>query len=324
MSFKDLPTPYQSVEREMRRAMERGEAWYELVRRFDAAFDAAQDHDEQMTVQEASEAATGLSPLMWRRQRAALTKTEEIAHHAGLPLESLLSATFAHQELAVRAFDRSPDEGLKILMSSANGGVRLAEIRQLLTRLPPKDPTGSKAARAAVGDAKRDGTALIDRALKDSSAKLFGKGCAIVRRPRLRLFTTGYGYEVIAKNGTVAAGVDVADVGIRTNQDRLAQTLPSSLLLSSFYPQFFIACRSADGGGTAKRSADTLNWLGASWVGILAVRSDGSVQVVRRPKGRPVPDRTALYEVAKRAFGSIPGPLKSHSFRRAAADALED
>ena len=323
MSFKDLLTPYQSIGRQMRAALERGEPWYELVRRFDAAFDAAPDADEQMTVQEASEAATGLSPLMWRRQRAVLTKTEEVARNTGLPLERLLAGTFAHQELAVRAYDRSPDEGLKILMSSANGGVRLAEIRQLLTRLPPKDPTGSKAARAAVGDAKRDGRALIDQALKGSSVKLFGRGCAIVRRPRLR-FLSGDGYEVIGKNGTIAAGVDVIDVGIRTNQDRLAQALPASLLASSFFPQFFIACRSADGGGTAKRSVEALEWLGAGWVGVAAVRSDGSVQVVRRPKGRPVPDRTALYEVAKRAFGSLPRPLKSHPFRSAGLQSLDD
>jgi hypothetical protein len=321
MSFRDLPTPYQSVEREMKAALERGEPWYALVRRFDAAFDAALDHDEQMTVQEASEAATGLSPLMWRRQRAALTKTEEIARDTGLPLESLLSGTFAHQELAVRAYDRSPDEGLKILMSSANGSVRLTEIRELLNHLPPKDPTGSKAARAAVGDAKRDGRALVDQALKDSSAKLWGKGCAIVRRPRLR-FMSGDGYEVIARNGTIAAGVDVTDVGIRTNQDRVQQTLPASLLSSTFFPRFYIACRSTDGGGTAKRSADTLDWLGASWVGVLAVRSDGFVQVLRRPKGRPVPDRTALYEAAKRAFGSR--PPQYHSLRSVAADILDD
>jgi hypothetical protein len=303
MSFRDLLTPYQRVEREMKAAHEAGEPWFALVRRFDAAFDAAYDSDEEMTVQEASEAATGLSPLMWRRFRAALTKTEDIAAEVGLPPERLLSPTFAHQELALRVYERSPSEGPNILMSSASGTVRLTEIRDLLTRLPPKDPTGSKAARAAVGSAKRDARALIHQALKDSSVKLWGKGPVLVRRPRLRFMSTD-GYEVIAQDGTIAAGVDVTDVGVRTNQDKVAQSLAPSLLVSTFFPEFHIACRSIDGSSVARRSAEILEWLDASWVGVVAVRSDGSVEVVRRPSGRPVPDRTVRYEAAKRAFGA--------------------
>lgn len=304
MSFRDLLTPLQALERELREARTSSEPWFDLVRRVDAALETADDGDQMQDVLAAAE-ATGVSHLMWKRYRRALERTEEIARDAGVPAEALLSSHFAHQEVALRIHERSADEGLEILSSSARGDLRLAELRERLSRMPDSDPTDGEAARSAVVRAKSAGRGLVDRALKDSRERLFGAGSRIHRRPRLQ-YMSADGYEIIARDGSVAAGVDVTDVGVRTNRDRVAESISPSLLTSTFFPEFYLACLSPRDGGAAERTAEVLGWLRADWVGVVAVRADGSLEKVRNASGPPVPDRTDRYEAAKRLFGKRP------------------
>lgn len=305
MSFSDLLTPLQKFERKIRAARDDGEAWYALVRRLDAALDGAPDGDDAAALAEAAEEITGVSRLMWKRYRTALARTERIAREARLPSEALLGPSFATQEIALRIHDRAPKEGLESLASVAGGDVRLADLRERLSLLPPADPEGGEAARAAIVRAKSAGRSLVDRALKDSTEQLWGHGSRIVRRPRLK-FMSGDGYEVVARDGAIVAGVDVTDVGVRTNRDRVAESVSPSILMSSFFPKFFLACLATAPRGAAERTSEVLEWLGADWIGVVAVRADGSVDTVRRPNGSPVPDRTARYEAAKRVFGTRP------------------
>jgi hypothetical protein len=310
MAFRDLITPARRFEREMRAAKDAGTPWFALVRTLDAALDAATDGDEAADLAEAAEAGTGLTHVMWKRYRAALTRTEAIARDSGLPPECLLSPAFAHQEIALRIHDRSAVRGLEILQSSAEGGLRLADLRERLSHMPSSDPTGSETARAAVVRAKSAKRNLMDRALKDSTVKLWGAGSRIVRRPRLRFMST-HGYEVIARDDTIAGGVDVADFGVRTNRDNLADAIAPALLTSTFFKSFFIACIATNSTGAAERSAEVLDWLGVAWVGVMAVRADGTIETVRPSSGPPVPDRSDRYEAAKRRFGTRSDEMSS-------------
>jgi hypothetical protein len=114
-----------------------------------------------------------------------------------------------------------------------NTDLRLAKLRERLSCMPPSDPTGSETARAAIVRAKSAKKNLIDRALKDSTVQIWGAGSRMVRRPWLR-FMSSTGYEVIARDGTIAAGVDIADYGVRTDRD-LADVMAAALLTSTFF-----------------------------------------------------------------------------------------
>jgi len=284
----------------MQAACNGGEPWSALVRRLETALENAADGDEEIELSEIAEEVSGLSHVMWKRFRTALARTERIAREARIPLEHLLSASFSSQEVALRIHDRSPLEGLETLASTATGDLRLADLRERLSHLP--DPKSGEVARAAVVRAKSAGRSLVHQSLEHSTVHLWGRGSRILRRPRLRYMSDGF--EVIARDGTVAAGVDVADVGVRTNRDALMSGLSLSLLTASFFPRFYLACLATGSGGAADRAADVLAWLGAASVGVVAVRRDGTVDMVRSPSGPPLPDRTARYEAAKRRFSS--------------------
>ena len=295
MSLKSLLTTRKKFELEMREARSAGEPWFRIAERLGDAFDAAGDGDIVADMKAAAEDGTGLSGQILGRYVSLLSRMKRIASEEGVAVESLLSPVFNAQEVAARLYERAPGIGLESLLDLAAGSVTLAILRKRLEDAPSGALRTPESARAAVARAKAENTELVERALKDSAPKLWGVGARIRQRPRLAVVSS-VGYEVVGKGNSIIAGVDLLDIDVRMNDDRFSRNLFPSLLLSTFYPRFYVGCVSAPDRSAVIRALDAVEWLGLDGVGVLEIRSNGSVVELKASAGGPVPDRTAKYK----------------------------
>jgi hypothetical protein len=157
---------------------------------------------------------------------------------------------------------------------------------------------------------RQENTALVERALKDSAPKLWGLGSRLRHRPRLAVVGS-VGYEIVGSGNSIIAGVDLLDLDVRMNDDRFSRNLFPSLLLSTFYPRFYVGCVSAPDRSAVMRALDAVEWLGMEAVGVLEIPSDGSVVELRPSIGGPVPNRTAKYNELRIKFPGAKRPLKN-------------
>jgi hypothetical protein len=216
----------------------------------------------------AAEDGTGLSGQILGRYVSLLSRIQRIAAEKGVVVESLLSPVFNAQEVAARLYDRAPEIGIESLLDLAAGSVKLAVLRKRLEDAPSGAARSPDSARAAVARAKAENTALVDRALKASAPALWGRGSRIRQRPRLAVVGS-VGYEVVGSENSMIAGIDIVDLDVRMNDDQFSRNLFASVLLSTFYPRFYLGAVSAPDRGAAMRAMDAAEWLDldsvASW-----------------------------------------------------------
>jgi hypothetical protein len=298
MSLKSLLTARKKFEREMREVRDAGGPWFKIAERLGDEFDSAVDGDVAADMKAAAEDGTGLSGQILGRYVSLLGRIRRIATEEGVAVESLLSPVFNAQEVAARLYDRAPEIGIESLLDLAAGSVTLAVLRKRLEDAPSGAVRSPESARAAVARAKAENTALLERALKASAPALWGRGSRIRQRPRLTVVGSA-GYEVVGTESSMIAGIDILDIDVRMNDDRFSRNLFPSVLLSTFYPRFYLGAVSAPDRSAVMRTMDAVEWLGLEAVGVLEIRSDESVVELRAPRGGPVPDRTAKYNELK-------------------------
>ena len=266
--------------------------WHETAARIDAMI-ASGDADETAAKRLAEE-ATGLSWGLMTRYLSAYRRVKAAARKAHMPPEALLSPAFNGVEAAVRLYDRSDHHGLQALQDLALGKTSLTEVRDTLKHITEARLAARSSDRGSVLRGRADQIGLIEEALTENADEIFGKDSKIRARPRL-LYVRKPGFEVAA-NGAVRAGVDTYVSGQGAGRDRVDDVLPTALLLSTWFPAFYLACSPSTADEEAWNLVGALEIIGkAPWIGVLRVTADGDVETLREPKGLPVPNRTGQY-----------------------------
>ena len=272
--------------------------WHELARWFEMAVGS-----ELYAPPEARALAgrmCGMSAGLVGRYIVAYRRIRRIAEESGVAMETLLSDSFNGCEVACRLYDRSPDQGFESLVGLREGRQSLASVRRRLKEVAAP-PDSEAAARGAL--LRRRGLEIeaVETALAASAESLFGRGSEVVRRPGLRLFRR-VGFEVVARDGSVAAGLDLLTSQADRQRDELDEGFGASALLATHFPKFHYVVSPGSEPDIAARAVETVSRFGMRWFGVMRVEPDGGIEVLRPAKGRPNPDRTAEYPNLKKRY----------------------
>ena len=274
--------------------------WHAHAKALIAAIDAADDQDEVAELLAASARASGLSLQILKRYISVLRRTRDAAALAALKVETLVSPVFNAQEVAVRLYERAPEQGLQSLKDLAERRVTLATLRERLADAPTIDSAGERA-RVAVQQAKSLKRDLMETALSTSAERIWGRGAKAQLRVRLLYFGMK-GFEIIGADGSVVAGVDLLTPDMRQSRDYLANWISRPLTIAPFFEKFYLAFAPVASEDIVGRSIELLAWLQYDWIGVLTVDRDGNVTVAREPSGDPTPNLVNRYEALKRRF----------------------
>lgn len=298
-------------------AREAGKPWFELARIMEPALG---DSPEQSAAAAVLGRAAGIAPAVAKRYARLLARMREISLEMGLAEDRLLVPSFNSQEIAARIYRRDKLEGGDVLRRLAKGEITLPRLREIQSR-DLASPNVSL--RSAIAHRRTANASVVELALRNESARLFGEGCRTRRRPKLR-FMGNTGHEVIGADGAILAGVDALFPDVRLGHDALERNLDRSLLLGQFFPKFYVAfpasAEPGDGRTTeverpsrslserdmVERTVDLLEWLRYDWIGVLVAIDERTLEVVRPSEGKPVPDMTGRYEAFVRKYASAP------------------
>ncbi|WP_256807637.1 hypothetical protein [Bradyrhizobium sp. Bra64] len=280
--------------------------WYVHAKFLISALDAADDQDEEAELLAASRRASGLSIQILKRYISVLRRTRDAAAVAALKVENLLSPVFNAQEVAIRLFERAPEQGLQSLKDLAERRVTLVTLRERLADAPSIGSPGERS-RLVMQQAKSLKRDLMESALSASAELIWGSGAKAQLRVRLLYFGIK-GLEVIGADGSIVAGVDLLTPDIRQNRDYLANSISRPLTIAPFFQKFYLAFAPVASEDIVGRSIDLLKWLQYDWIGVLTVDRDGRVTVAREPSGDPTPNLVNRYEALKRKFAATRRP----------------
>ena len=311
-----------ALEVDLEAARQRKAAWHEVARMLASAIDSVADRSESESLLFAATLATGLSSQLLKRYLALFKRMKEIAVAMKVPLDEVLSPAFNPQETAARIFRRSPDEGAEVIRGLVAGDFTLARVRELQARLTLG--TYDRSPQTAVRHLRTVNAGLVERAIRRSTEQLWGAGARIGRRPRVLYLGGSAGYEVVAGNGSVAAGIDVMFPDPRLNHDYVESNVGSSLLLAPFFPEFYLAFPPGADPAAAASTVEMLKWFGHDWIGVIACESEKNLVMLRKPSGGPVPDLTGKYESFKRKYRVGRGGKSSAAGKADADGAAED
>jgi hypothetical protein len=243
-------------------------------------------------------AASGLGSSVVARYISVYEKVVQIASARGHPPAALLSPSFNGVETACRLYQRSPDEGFKALVELKSGRTSLGTIRSTLASTPRGDADSESYERSLLLRRRGRMTEFVEEALQRSAENgLFGQGGVVRRRPGLRYFRRA-GMEVVDRDGTAVAGIDVLTTHPGKQRDELDSAIGPSALLATYFPCFYLVCV-PEAEEMAKAAVEALQWFRLGWIGVLYVDEYGAVDVIGKPQGRPMPDRTGHYEELK-------------------------
>jgi hypothetical protein len=110
--------------------------------------------------------------------------------------------------------------------------------------------------------------------------------------------------EVRKEDGTCVCGLDLMASDVENAADELDAGLARSILLSTYFPKFFLVFSAGSPEEAAAEAVAALDLVGVRWFGVMRVLPDGTIEVVRKPVGRPVPDRTPEYESLRAKLAS--------------------
>jgi hypothetical protein len=300
--LKDVPSLTPAIDAaltsELRRLKDEA-PWHELARHLSAY--AGGDLYGLPGTRAALAAACGLSPGIVGRYISTIERILRIAREKNVEPAAVLSGGFNAVEAACRLYERSPDQGFESLLQLKAGTSSLSKVRgRLAAAEPERDDSGSYA-RSLVLRQRSFEIEAVEEALSGAAQNLFGRGCTVRRRPGLRYFRR-VGMEVVAGDGSIAAGLDVIAPQLGQQRDELDAALGASALLSTFFPEFHFICSPGSGGEVAARAVEMLGWLGLQWFGVMTIDANGRVRVLRKARGRPVPDRSAQYGALKERY----------------------
>jgi hypothetical protein len=297
MANKPL-TQAEKVEAFKRRLLERRprEPWFVTASRLDEALTGpeAVGYGEDVLKKLAAD-ATGLSWGVITRYLSTMRRLKAAAAAAGVAPASLLSPGFNAVEAAVRLHAHSPQQGIAALKALHQGRSSLPEIRRSLA-----DAAEAESGRAAVarGNAlRRRGQELqkVEDALAGAVGTLFPKDSTVLRRPALRYFRR-VGMEVRRADGRCVCGLDLMASDSGGALDEVEQAVAPALVLSTYFPKFYFVFSPGSAEAAVDEAVSALELLGARWFGVMKVGNDLSIEVLRRPAGAPVPDRSDAYE----------------------------
>jgi hypothetical protein len=268
----------------------RGDPWYVIAMALDEAITGASalGYGEDV-VRKIAEDATGLSRGLLTRYLSTIRRVKAAAAAAGLALNEILSPGFNAVETAVRLYDRSPSQGLDILQDLARGRIGLRHVKRAVSQdFELEEASFDPRSRTL----RRRGLELqtVEKALA-----LFFPGDWLQRRPPMRYFRH-IGWEIRDQDGVCKSGVDVIAAHTDEASSELEAVLPSAALLSHYFPRFYIAFSPNSPRRAADEAVGALELLGLPWFGVIKVQPDLSVDELRKPKGRPDPDRCSEYE----------------------------
>ncbi|WP_296739075.1 hypothetical protein [Mesorhizobium sp.] len=313
------PTPltpgknFEEFRDELTAARDGGQPWFVLGELYSQALATAADADLPALRTAASEASR-LSGGVLRRYVVLLNRLRAIAASEGLTRDALLSRVFNAAEVAARIYDLDPEKGMTALMDLKAGAVTLEALRGRLAKIPVaaepekepepkrKAPSPQSVARGfAVVRSRELKAGFMLQALEARAAELWAPDVALRRRPGTRFYTSHQGFEIVAA-GTPVRRLGGVELFILDGQEEselryFEGVFPSYLVLATFYPRFDLAFSPSTPDASVARAVDLLGRFGAPSIGVLRVTSDGGVDVLVEPKGPPVPDRTARYDV---------------------------
>lgn len=281
----------------------RGEPWYTTALRLDEAMsDAASFGYGEDIVRRLAEEASGLSRGVLTRYVSTIRRVKAAAAAAGVQTNSLLSPGFNGVETAVRLYDRSPAQGLDTLKKLADGKLTLSQVKSAVSRAFEASEESFGARSRTL---RRRGFEI--QAVYDAIAGYFPKDSLITRRPPMRYFRH-VGWEVRTAGGACVCAVDAMAPRTEDPSFEFETLFPSAALLSQYFPSYYVAFSPASPAPVADQAVAAIERLGLKWFGVMKTGSDGGLEVLRKPEGRPVPDHVDRYE-------SLRGDLMLHNTR---------
>jgi hypothetical protein len=104
------------------------------------------------------------------------------------------------------------------------------------------------------------------------------------------------------ESASYAFGIDILTQDPASSRDQLDTALAPAILLSTFFLKFYLAFSPDSDPQVPDEAIEALDLIDAKWVGVLKVNARSEVDVIRKPLGVPVPDRTSRYESLKAAL----------------------
>src|ERR1700676_303824 len=277
--------------------------WHSIARQMDELIAATAGSGEARREQafRVAKEATGLDRALLGRYLTTLRRVKSAAAALGIDPDGLLAVGLNALEMALRLYDRSPERGLESFQRLKSGRMSLKEVRHMLADAPQGKVGDDVAMRSRALRQRASEIQAVEAAIEQSVGTLFPKD-SIVRRRRGLVYFHRVGIEVVRKDGTTICGVDIVAVDPDSNRDKLDAVLAPVILLSTFFPKFYLVFSPGSDPSAVDEAVEALDLIDARWVGVMKVSVGSEIEVVRKPVGVPVPDRTSRYESLKSAL----------------------
>lgn len=287
--------------------------WHSIARQMDELIAATAGSGEARREQafRLAKEATGLDRALLGRYLTTLRRVKSAAAALGIDPDGLLAVGLNALEMALRLYDRSPERGLESFQRLKSGRMSLKEVRHMLADAPQGKVGDDVAMRSRALRQRASEIQAVEAAIEQSVGTLFPKD-SIVRRRRGLVYFHRVGIEVVRKDGTTICGVDIVAVDPDSNRDKLDAVLAPVILLSTFFPKFYLVFSPGSDPSAVDEAVEALDLIDARWVGVMKVSVGSEIEVVRKPVGVPVPNRTSRYESLKSALsvGRVSGDKK--------------
>jgi hypothetical protein len=287
--------------------------WHSIARQMDELIAATAGSGEARREQafRVAKEATGLDRALLGRYLTTLRRVKSAAAALGIDPDGLLAVGLNALEMALRLYDRSPERGLESFQRLKSGRMSLKEVRHMLADAPQGKVGDDVAMRSRALRQRASEIQAVEAAIEQSVGTLFPKD-SIVRRRRGLVYFHRVGIEVVRKDGTTICGVDIVAADPDSNRDKLDAVLAPVILLSTFFPKFYLVFSPGSDPSAVDEAVEALDLIDARWVGVMKVSVGSEIEVVRKPVGVPVPDRTSRYESLKSALsvGRVSGDKK--------------
>jgi hypothetical protein len=178
------------------------------------------------------------------------------------------------------------------------GRMSHAEVRKLLAAAPQGNVRDGVEARTKILRQRSSEIQAVESAMEQGVDAIFPKD-SIVQRRRGLVYFHRIGMEITKKDGTVCGGIDILTPDPASRRDQLDTALAPAILLSTFFPKFYIAFSPGADATAIDEAIEALNLIDAKWIGVLKVDERLRLQIVRKPFGTPIPDRTSRYASLK-------------------------
>lgn len=273
-------------------------SWMESARAFVAGRKAAVQSEQKF--EDLAAAASGYTVGFLRRYEAALEFVETRIPEEDQPPIDMLEANFTALEKIARLDRWSPEQAKSWLERLGRRDCRIVDLSQALEEARAASSKAEQGAddrddrRSLAAVERRDRLDRSLRAIRENLGSLKGP-CRLIQPAGLN--DSPLRCEAIAFPSDadgMADGYDFifapASMPFTLFADRICRAAASAVFVRNFYLVF------SDDSDPAwlDRAGDMLETLGAKTVGTVAVGADGTVEVLRVPRGYPEPDRTYL------------------------------